>query len=71
MLKKIYVPEGKQLKDKTGLYTYAGPREVIHHPKLRLEPTFTDGTKWEYIGEEQETVKEENPVKKVRKSKKN
>ena len=47
-IRKIYVPAGKKLKDVRGLYTYVGPRDVIHHSKLQLEPTFTDGTPWEY-----------------------
>lgn len=50
MLNKIIVPKGKELHDSRGLYKYVGPTVVLHHRGLKLGPTFTDGTPWEYVG---------------------
>jgi len=69
MAKKIYVPAGKTLKDVKGLYTYVGPREVIKHSKLRLEPTFTDGTPWEYMSDTPVKNVKVEEVKEAQKSK--
>jgi hypothetical protein len=54
MPKKIHVPRGKELHAIAGNYRYIGPRFVIVHRGLKLPKTFTDGTKWYYVGEEPE-----------------
>ena len=45
--KMITVPKGKELHSVGGKVKYVGPCVVRHRKSLRLEPTFTDGTKWE------------------------
>lgn len=49
--KFIDVPAGKTLKSTIGRYVWEGPTQVIVDQFMSLEPTFTDGTKWEYVGE--------------------
>lgn len=49
--KHIDVPAGKTLESTIGRYVWEGPTRVTVDQFMKLEPTFTDGTKWEYVGE--------------------
>ena len=45
----IKLEEGKQIQSLCGNYLYVGPRLVYHHRALKLPPTHTDGTPWQYF----------------------
>jgi hypothetical protein len=64
LVKHIFVPAGKELHDIRGLYKYVGPTTVRHHRGLRLGPTYTDGTSWEYIEDKKHRESQEEAAKK-------